>query len=1008
LLLIAMMAAISATSAWAQISVSGVVRDANGDVLPGVNVLVKGTQQGTATNLEGKFTLGVQSPDDILVFSFLGYKTQEVAVAGRTTIDVTMEFDSKELDELVVVGYGTVRKSDLTGSVVKVTSDKIEATPTTSIDQLLQGKSAGLVVYNTSGEPGAAVTMRIRGAGSLFSSNDPMYVVDGFPVGSAGALKHINPQDIESIEVLKDASSVAIYGSRGANGVIMVTTKKGHEGKATLEVSYQQTYSTLAKDYDYVTDPLEYAMLDNEERMNGGVAQRYIGGIYEDGGYYPSLLEISSGAWKYSTNWQKVVYRTARTNNLTVSARGGNQKTIYSFSGNFLNQQGIQIESSYKKIIAAANVEREVYKNMKLGVNVNLSFGKNDPSSIGNGASRSPVFPVYNDNGEYYLVSSKDYGHPIANAREILSTGEGRDLYSLAHLDWNPIPWLKYRAQVGVKTGHSISDSYEPRVYTYNGDQKKGYGKISNYDDTKFLFENYLTVDKTFNDIHTVNAMIGSAYEEYTNRTSQLLGENFINDNIGNEHLNDAQVQTVYNSKYVTALASVFGRVNYSLMDKYLVTFTARYDGSSKFGANNKWAMFPSGAVSWKMHKENFMGSLEWLSQAKWRVSYGITGQQAISPYQTLARFGSMKYFDPVTNAFVTAFGPGYISEYYGEEYIKIFKGISNPNLKWESIGTFNVGLDLSFFKGRYNLTLEYYKRKTVDLLRDKRLPSSSGYDWITVNEGENLNKGIELVFDGIIVNHNGFKWDVGFNFARNRNELLSLGGLQPGSFEFLGGDIEKFRQAINCYMVGEPIGLFYGYKTDGIIQTEAEGLAAGLVGTAALPGEIKYVDLNKDGVIDNKDWTVIGDPNPDFTYGINMLFTYRGFELSFAGSGTHGNDVFNINKNYQATVKRQRWSIDNPTNEYPRLNSNRSWMVSDWFVEDGSFFKIQNISFGYNLSLSNQKIFRTAKVYASCQNVYTFSQYTGYDPESGGERGLNYGAYPKARVFTFGINMTF
>lgn len=990
-------------------TVNGKITDEKGLALPFVNISVKGTLQGVVADNNGNYTLEVADKNATMVFSFIGYSSQEIEINGKTTIDVVLKEDLMGLDEVIVVGYGTVKKSDATGAVVSLKSESLEKTPATSVDQLLQGKSAGLVVYNTSGEPGAGVSMRIRGSGSLYSSNDPLYVVDGFPIGGAGALKHINPQDIESIEVLKDASSAAIYGSRGANGVIMITTKKGKKGKSVIEVNIQESVSELAKDFDIITDPLQYAIIDNEAQENAGLSKRYIGKVYEDGGYYPSVSEIANGTWNHKTNWQDKVYRTARTHNFTVSARGGSDKTTYSVSLNHLSQEGIQIENKYEKTTAAINFKQEISSNVNIGTNINIAVGENKQSSIGDGAGRSPVFPVYGEGGEYYRISGIDYGNPIAQANEILAESNFRDIFVMGYFDWQILPELKFRSQLGAKFGHSIADSYLPRVYSYDGDQRNGVGSESNYDDSKYLSESYFTFNKELNELHSINATLGYTYEFYSNRTSTLTAEDFINDVIGNEDLNTGAKQIVENGRYETKLSSLIGRVNYSFNNKYLFTFTSRYDGSSKFGSNNKWAFFPSGAVSWKMHEESFIkDNIKAISNAKLRLSYGMVGEQGIGPYQTLDRYGSMKYFNTATGKYMTGFGPGYISSYFGEEYIKIFKGIANPSLKWETTTTLNTGFDLSLLGGKYNITMEYYQSKTKDLLRDERLPTSAGYDWITVNDGEIENKGFEFIFDGTLYNNNDFQVDFGFNFAMNENKVVSIGELKKGEYEFMGGDIEKYRQAVNVYMIGQPLGLFYGYKTDGIIQTNDEGLAAGLSGSDAMPGELKYVDLNDDGVVDNKDWTVLGDPNHDFVYGVNLNVKYKGFDLFFVGSGAYGGDVFNIYKDAQASSQLQRWSVDNPTNEYTRMNAQRSWRVSDWFVEDGSYFKIQNISLGYNFNTDKINYLNKFRMYVSCQNVHTFSDYSGYDAEAGGERGLNWGSYPKARTYTLGVNVAF
>lgn len=986
--------------------VSGVVKDSENNPLPGVSILVKGTSTGTAADADGKYSLQIENTEAVLVYSFVGFISQEIKVGDRSSIDVTMVDDISTLSEVVVIGYGEVKKSDLTGSVAKIGSKDLNKVPAASVDQLLQGRAAGLQVINPSGEPGASATIRVRGLSSFNGSNSPLMVVDGFPWGDAGNLKQINPEDIESIEVLKDASASAIYGSRGANGVILITTKKGKSGEAKITFSTLLTRSTLPDKLDVWSDPVDVAIIDNEARINGGLDPLFVGAEYL-GTYYPSVAELrgedpNKPKWPHRVYWPDEVYRNPISQSYTLTATGGTDKTKYSVSGNYYNEQGLAIENDYKRYNVRANVDQKIHKNITLGTNLLITQIHRNGGGLS--ADRSPVFPMYDTDGNYFKIAPLDFGHPIAYANEVLNESQTIDVLGSLSLNWEITPWLSFRTLVSNKYGNSISDNYQPRNITYTGFQFEGFGVIDNWSGNELLNENYFTVNKTFNEIHRFNVMAGYSTQISTSRGSRLEGHGFVNDNLENENMNAAQEQIISNWLSPSVLNSWIGRMSYTLNDKYLFTFTSRADGSSKFGPNNKWAFFPSAALAWKLHEENFMSSISSVSEAKFRASYGVSGNQAIPPFRTLDQLGTGRYY--TGGDFQIGFGPGY---YEWEGYNKIWQGVPNESLKWETTAQFNVGVDVGLFQNRVTFTADYYIKQTRDLLRKAYISSSSGYDQIWINDGDVDNTGIELGINSEVYSSGDWQINVGGNFTLNRNEVVNTGA---DDFVWHGESIEMLRAPINALIVGEPYDAFYGYKTDGIIQTDQEGIEAGLTGNMAKAGEIKYLDISgpegvKDGKVDDYDRTVIGNPNPDFIYSINTNIKFKNFDLSAQFYGVKGNDVFDFRK-FSPSGQLQRWTPDNLTNEYPRVNAGRAYYGSDWFVTDGSFLRIQNVTVGYNVPSGKIPGVNSLRVFLSGNNLYTFTKFhSGFDPEVP-VNGQHWGSYPRPRSISLGVNLGF
>ncbi|UII20683.1 SusC/RagA family TonB-linked outer membrane protein [Fulvivirga ligni] len=1006
---------ILSTTAWAQSTVTGIIKDADGNALPGVSIVVEGTTQGTISDAEGKYSLQVKNQNASLSFSFIGFQSQTIPVGNQNTINVTLNEDVELLSEVVVVGYGTVKKTDLTGSVASVKLDEVKDIPANSVERVLQGRAAGLQVTTNSQDPGAGATVRIRGGSSLLASSDPLVVVDGFPLGSAGDLKQINPADIESVEVLKDASASAIYGSRGANGVIIISTRKAKTGKTEFSIKQQTTVSQFTSKLNLWRDPVLMAQLSNESRTNGdGFQPIYVGANDPSGVYYPSVEELASGEWPYYTEWDDVVFRdTPISNNTTFSVASSNEKTNFTLSANYFTDKGVYINDDYSKINYNLHVSHKLSDKLKVGFSNILTRGKRN-SNGGLAYWRNPIFPVYDDEGDYFLVGNNDYSHPMAITENVTNTSKTLDVLSFLDVEYKIMPSLVLTSRLNYKYGTSISDQFYPSIYTEAGNFNNGAAFLNNWQGTTLVSETFANYNKEINK-HQFGVTLGYSYQTDETRTSSLGAYDFANEVLKNENLaaGNPESNTVNNGLSKSELVSGIFRVNYTYNNKYLITFTSRADGSSKFGANNKWAFFPSAAISWKAHEEDFIKDLDIFDQLKFRYSYGVSGNQGISPYETLSRYGVSKYY--VNGKWTTAIGPGREVGRSGQGGIEVlWGGIPNPDLKWETTTQSDFGVNMGFFENKLNVTFDYYSKNTEDLLHSRILTPSSGYDRMTVNYGSVTNKGIELTLDGNIIQNDDWSVNTTLIYSKNKNEVTDLGNVvesglitDPNTgmlYEYFGNSIEAYRDYPNLLAVGQPVNVFYGYKTNGIVQSLEDGIEAGLEGEEAQPGEFKYVDINGDGQITPDDKTIIGDPNPDFTASLNLSVTYKKFDFSIFFNGVFGNDVLNTQAFNQPSELPLRWTPDNPTNEYPALREGRSVRFSDWWLEDGSFVRIQNINLGYTLTLPKNM---SARVFLNASNLYTFTKFDGYDPEVGSD-GRYWGGYPRLRKVTLGVNLKF
>lgn len=999
-----------------KMTVAGCVKDAAGDFLIGATVQVKGISGGTITDIDGNYILKDVPRTATLVFSYVGMQNKEVPVNGKSTINVTLLDDALQLEQVVVIGYGSVKKSDVTGSVTSVKTEALKEIPANSVEGLLQGRAAGLQVINSSQDPGAGATVRIRGGSSLRGSNAPLVVVDGFPLGDAGDLKQINPSDIVNMEILKDASASAIYGSRGANGVIMITTKRAKTGTTNITVRQQITLSQFDTKLDLWRDPVLMASLNNESRINGGLDPLYVGKVSSTGVYYPSVEELQT-TWTTNTRWDDLVFRdTPVSNNTTATISSSNDRTVFNLSANFYTDNGMYIKDDYTKGGYNLSVDHNIYDNFKVRFSNILSRGVRNANG-GLSYWRNPIYPVYDENGDYYLTNASDFSHPMAITDLQKNETKSLDVISSVALEWQLFPFLKLTSQLNYKFGKSVSDRYYPKKYTEAGEFSNGQAEIENWEGHNLVSETFANFQKKF-DKHDIGAMVGYSYEYYMSRSSGLTGKDFVNEALGNENMGagNPEKNEIWNGYSDNKLVSGMFRLNYVYDNKYLLTLTARADGSSKFGKNNKWAMFPSGAVSWKAHEESFIKNLNVFDELKFRFSYGISGNQGISPYQTLSRYGTDKYYND--GSWATTIGPGYVSGWTGPGWIyRVWSGIPNPDLKWETTAQADFGIDMAFLNRRLRVSFDYYDKQTSDLLRERNLALSSGYDKMWVNDGKIQNRGFEVTVDADILQTKDWQLSGTLIYSRNRNKVKDLGNtLESGLvtdpmtgmlFEYSGNSLEQYRDYTNILAIGQPVNVFYGYKVDGIVQTLNEGIDAGLSGDYANPGEFKYMNLNGDSEISEADKTIIGDPNPDFTASLALNLSWKKFDVSVFFNGVFGQDVLNTKAFGEPSNSPLRWTPDNPTNKYPSLRDGRQVKISDWWIEDGSFLRVQNLNIGYTFDLPKKSFLSKARIYMNASNLYTFTKFKGYDPEVGLD-GVYSGGYPRLRKWTFGLDLTF
>ncbi|MBU2914325.1 SusC/RagA family TonB-linked outer membrane protein [Reichenbachiella agariperforans] len=971
--------------------VQGVVTSFNDESgIPGAAVLIEGTSIGTVTDFDGAFTIEA-SPDAVLVISFVGYKTVKVPVNNQSQIDVQLEEDYTSLEEVVVVGYGTVKKSDLSGSVSSVKSADIAAFPALSATQTLQGRAAGVQINsNNGGQPGASFNVKIRGGTSINASSDPITVVDGF-VGA----EMPPPEDIASIEVLKDASATAIYGSRGANGVIMVTTKKGSKGK--IKIDFNSSYSTQSptKQLDLL-NAAEFTDYMNE---------------------FAPYTNLGS-----DTNWQDEIYQTGIISNNQLSVSGGAENVTYYLSGTYFDQQGVVVGSEYKRYSLNGNVNVEATKFLKLGMSMYGRRGTNvgvrtQEGSGGAGQAGvtstafrfNPDLGIYDANGMYTRSTIGDQlDNPVAMATQYDRERVTDRFQSNVYADLKFTDWLSFKTTLGIGSTNWRDGEYWPTTLI-RGQGADGLGGIESRKQSSVISENYFTVDKEYGP-HRLTWVTGYSFQKNTSEAWKASSQGFITDAGRFWSLDQGAVpNTPTSSLTESTIKSFYSRANYSLQNKYVLTFTGRYDGASNFAANNKWAFFPSGAVAWDIKGESFMDDLNFLTQLKLRGSYGLTGNQAIGPYQSLASLEPTYSIVPGGNALAVG-------------------TLANPDLTWETTSQVDVGLDIGLFEGRVNVVMDYYEKITSDLLFQRQLPSYVGVGTQLQNIGKVSNKGFEFMLS--TKNLVGeFTWNSDFIISANRNEVLEL----PDSVEFYGQEPGHFLLdgSSQLLLEGQPVGVFYGYDYQGIYQT----------GDAFIPGsgfeqeaggesyaDISGPDGEPDGLLSGEDRKIIGNPHPDFVWSFNNSFGYKNFDLNIFIQGVHGNDMLSFTNMELETMSGKsnvlssaldRWTPTDPNTDVPKASSTRAFRVSDKYVYDASYVRLKNVTLGYTFpkTILDKTFIRSLRLYVSGQNLLTMTDYPGLDPEVGyqnsgsgadGNRniGLDYASYPNVRAYTFGINL--
>lgn len=1000
----------------------------NKEPLPGVSISIKGTTRGTTTNINGEFTISVPSEKSVLLFSFVGYLKQEIVIGSKSNFTVSLVQDAKSLEEVVVIGYGDLKKSDLTGSVSTLKAAGNEDKPITSVDQFIQGRVSGVQITQNSGAPGSGMTFLIRGASSITGSNQPLIILDGYPIESdqrsltpntgtsmwesstppTNPLASLNPNDIESIEILKDASSTAIYGSRGANGVVLITTKRGKNNKDQFSYSFRTDVSSLPKTIN-VLNAQDFINFANEGALNSK----------RDSVYKYSVIP---GLLANDYFWQDLIVQKAVSQDHQLSFTGGDEKTKYTVSGNYYTQNGIIKNSSFNRGSIRLNLDRQVLPRLKVYSSFNGSINqtKSTQQSNSNGdPSGSAIFgavrfrpisspfapgddeePALNIEGNPLTLVT--LGENISTSNVVLANLKGE--YKIAN-------GFNFTVNTGVNNTNSKRDNFQP-FGTFAG-RANGYAFTGESSNFNFLVENTLSFNKTIAKKHRINAVAGYTWQEWRNRSFGIQATQFVSESLGASNFQLASSASIpVTTKQEWALQSVLGRFNYSFDNRYLFTLTGRSDGASRLSNGNKWAFFPSIAGGWNIHNEAFMKDQNVINELKLRASYGLSGNQSIGVGSSSDRVGTVRTV--LNGAIVSALAPS---------------GLGNSTLGWEITKQTNIGLDLSIFDNRLKFGIEAYSKKTSDLLINLSLPGSTGFTSYAANFGEVENKGLEFDLDALIL-RGDFNWNLNGNLSINRNNITSLpNGIQLFGQTYLAVGSIGLGQPANIAIQGSPIGAFYGYRVNGIYQNASEVTNGPVDPTLPTPGDIRYEDTNGDGKISADDRTIIGNPYPKFTFGFTNDFRWKDLTLSVFIMGSQGQDVMNLNRhvldaltfttgtNMRTEAYLGRWTGEGTSNYYPQArnvgNAFRG-RLSNFYLEDGSFIRLKNVSLSYNLLSKTVSWIKNAKIFVSATNLFTWSNYKGYDPEvsttatSSLSPGIDFGTVPQYRTFSTGVNFTF
>jgi TonB-linked SusC/RagA family outer membrane protein len=992
----------STKSVMVDVVVSGTVVDTDGDPLPGVTVSVQGTTTGTASDLDGRYTLSVPE-GSTLVFSFIGFVTQNVPVGDRSEVNVTLIEDVQSLDEVVVVGYGTQRKRDVTGSVVSVGSKDFVKGVVTDALQLLTGKASGVNISQANAEPGGGLNIRVRGAGSINSNNNVLVVIDGLPGGSTA---NINPADIESIEILKDASAAAIYGTRGANGVVLITTKKGQEGAP--QVSYDTYWAHQSPSYKFdVLNATQYMQMIND--------------ISSDAGRNLPYTDEQISAAGPGTDWQEELLRNAFASNHQISISGGSKQAKYYTSLGYLDQDGIMISSGFKKYNVLVNLEANPSDKFRFGINLSGNMNLRDKIANESNAGNENADPLNaalmfdprlspdkDANGEYERNPSIALDNPVALAHGYDYRNENNRIYGNTFGEYEIIDGLKAMMRLGGDINNNRNDEYSDRT-TQRGKANGGIGNVVSSNLKYWLAEALINYDRTFGQ-HQLSFMGGSTWEKFETLTQRSYATGFLSD-VTNTNLlqsGNALTNEVNTSKTVYKLQSFLGRANYSFRDKYLLTATIRRDGTSRFSDKNKYALFPSVAVGWRITEEPFMKNIPGISDLKLGFGYGQVGNEGIGNFETISTF--------VAGGNTVLGGV----EQSGAQPARI----PNPELTWETTEGYNFSLDFGFINNRISGTVEYYIKNSIDQLFSKPVPMSSGFSNVRTNFGTVRNSGIDLSVASRNMTGN-FQWTTNLTFSTLKNEVVEL---PPFVGDIITGGIVANIPGFALVRQGYPMRAFYGYEVTGIFQ-EGDDIASSAQPNAN-PGEPIFLDYDQNGRIDASDRTILGNPFPDISYGFNNSFSYQNFHLEVYLIGVHGIETFNANLlesmfpiNFDRNIMTKhylgRWTPDNPNAGFPSGVNSATYfgggkMINSYTVQDASFIRLRNVTLSYNIPLNNFRFFKSVMLSISGDNLITLTDFDGYDPDANqtGDGSAieksSYNNYPLARVFRLGANINF
>lgn len=975
--------------------ISGTVLDVKGEPVLGAAVTVKGTKIATITDVNGKFSLNagnLNSPT--LTISCVGFTVQEISPVNLSNVQVVLQESTEQLNEVVVVGYGTQRKKDLTGSVAVISSDEIASLPVPSISDAMQGRAAGVQVIS-SGQPGADATFRVRGSGTI-NDNNPLLVIDGVPV--SGGLNQLNMNDVESLQVLKDASATAIYGSQGANGVVIVTTKRGKGNKnGVSHLNFNYSYGVQkATGTIEMLNASQFAQLHNEMMTAAG---KLTNPAYAN----PQSLGVG-------TDWLGAFFRTAPMQNYSLSYSNGSEKSNVYVSGNFLNQEGIIVNTGFKRFTFQINSDTKVLDFLRFGNNLTLNHDikSSGDYNIKNAMLALPTQPLFRDNEIYSGPVAQpefdgDIVNPVGLAKMVDKSTKGYNLMGAVYGEADLYKGLKFKSTLGLQLNLWDSRTWAPKYAWDTSVNENSYLWQQANKNITWLWDNYFTYDQSF-DLHRISLMAGTSAQENRNNYMGASVQKFASD-LTRQLDNGTAQQTVKGNTSSNSLFSLMGRVNYNYADKYYITATLRRDGSSRFGEKNKYGLFPSASLAWRISQENFFKLVKFVDDLKLRIGYGVTGNQNIGNYSFSSSLNTYVY--NFNNVVVPAVIPAVMP---------------NPAIQWEQQKQTNAGFDASLFGQRVNIIFDAYIKKTDKMLVPMAVPVTTGYSDIyvpSVNAGKMENKGVELTVSTKNLTQ-AFKWNTDFNISFNHNKVVSINDTVPMPTGSIG-----LNYNLALIKAGLPINEFYGFVTDGIFQTPAEVNNHAVQVAGADPynrtstGDIRFKDLNNDGVINDKDRTYLGSPSPTVIYSMNNSFAFKNFDLSIFLQGVAGNKIFNANRLWseamavaqnQTVATLNRWTGEGTSNSMPRAvfnDPNKNTRQSDRYIESGAYLRLKNITFGYTLpaQISQKVKLSNARVYFSAQNVLTFTKYTGFDPEVG-VNGIDNNVYPVNRTFTFGINL--